>query len=62
MEADYFRYLTEFILEDNLPDLIDKAENAYKKARAEAEGNLPVTHPLRLGVMLNYAVFTYDIK
>ena len=30
MEADYYRYLTEFILEDNLPDLIDKAEIAYK--------------------------------
>jgi 14-3-3 protein epsilon len=32
MKADYYRYLAEFILEDNLQEIIDKSEFAYKEA------------------------------
>ncbi len=62
MKADYYRYLAEFILEDNLEEIINKAQESYQEAQNLAEGNLPVTHPLRLGVMLNLSVFIYDIK
>jgi len=39
----------------------DKAEEAYKKAYEEAQG-MPSTHPIRLGLALNYSVFHYEIQ
>ena len=32
MKADYYRYIAEFILEENLQEICDKAEEAYKEA------------------------------
>ena len=41
-------------------DVIDKAQQSYKVAQTEAE-NLKTTHPIRLGLALNYSVFYYEI-
>ena len=43
-------------------DNVDKAEKSYQKAFDLAKDNLPSTHPIRLGLVLNYSVFFYEIK
>ena len=44
-----------------LSDVIGRAEEAYKSAYKLSEV-LKATHPIRLGLALNYSVFHYEIK
>merc|ERR1712241_810205 len=37
------------------------AKEAYAEATVEAEKDLVVTHPIRLGLALNYSVFMYEV-
>lgn len=60
MKGDYYRYLGEFLEGNDRKDVIDAAQDAYKVATSEAE-NLKSTHPIRLGLALNYSVFYYEI-
>ena len=60
MKGDYYRYLGEFLEGNDRKDVIDAAQDAYKVASSEAE-NLKSTHPIRLGLALNYSVFYYEI-
>ena len=60
MKGDYFRYLGEFTTGDKRKHVIQLAQEAYKVASTEAE-TLKTTHPIRLGLALNYSVFYYEI-
>merc|ERR1711972_1297609 len=61
MKADYFRYIAEFSDGDKKTDAASKAEGAYKDAAKVAEKDLAVTHPIRLGLALNFSVFQYEV-
>lgn len=63
MKADYFRYLAELMsdTEDNTA-IIDSCGKCYAEANLLARSLLPPTHPLRLGLQLNMAVFEYEIQ
>merc|ERR1712183_621466 len=61
MKADYYRYIAEFTDGDAKSKAAESARAAYADAQAVAEKDLAVTHPIRLGLALNYSVFQYEV-
>lgn len=61
MEGDYYRYLAEMASSREKGDVVNKCEAAYKAAISAAEWNMAATHPVRLGIVLNFSVFYYEI-
>ncbi|XP_060074117.1 14-3-3-like protein [Ylistrum balloti] len=62
MKGDYFRYKVEVASAETRKELSDKSEEAYKKAWETATSELKATHPIRLGLALNFSVFHYEIR
>jgi len=61
MKADYYRYIAEFTSGDKKTAAAENARKAYEDAKVVAEKDLAVTHPIRLGLALNYSVFQYEV-
>merc|ERR1712061_109742 len=61
MKADYYRYIAEFTDGDSKKKAAESARVAYDDAQKVAEKDLAVTHPIRLGLALNYSVFMYEV-
>merc|ERR1712188_237193 len=61
MKADYYRYIAEFSDGDKKKGAAESARLAYADAQGVAEKDLAVTHPIRLGLALNYSVFQYEV-
>lgn len=58
MAGDYYRYRAE---PGNSNDYDNKSADFYKQAYDTAKDHLEATHPIRLGLALNYSVCYYEI-
>ena len=58
MTGDYYRYLAEFVTDKQYES---KAADFYKQAQEISTKVLDATHPIRLGLALNYSVCFYEI-
>lgn len=68
MKGDYHRYLAEVATGEKRKEIVNQSEDAYDKAfntSCEGEsglGSMQPTHPIRLGLALNFSVFYYEIR
>jgi hypothetical protein len=64
MKGDYYRYIAEYASGDQKDIAATQAENSYEQAHLKAQNGegMSATHPIRLGLALNYSVFYYEIK
>ena len=61
LKADYYRYHCEFAEGDEFEEESNNARKMYKEAFDFAEKELPLYNEIRLGLILNYSVFEYDV-
>merc|ERR1711909_167929 len=54
MKGDYYRYLAEVAV-------ADASKRSYQEAFDIAKSKMQPTHPIRLGLALNFSVFYYEI-
>lgn len=59
--GDYYRYLVELPHKKDREHFADLSLNAYKFAYKHALSELEPTHPTRLGLALNFAVYYHDV-
>ncbi|KAM7384340.1 hypothetical protein PAMA_011606 [Pampus argenteus] len=61
MKGDYFRYLAEVATGEDKETIINNSQEAYQKALEISYNEMQPTHPIRLGLALNFSVFYYEI-
>nr|CAB3267840.1 14-3-3-like protein 2 [Phallusia mammillata] len=62
MKGDYLRYIAEVAFGDDKEGVIEQSNDAYNRAFDLCKIHMNPTHPIRLGLALNYSVFFYEIR
>ncbi|KAH7729972.1 14-3-3 protein [Aphelenchoides avenae] len=62
LKGDYYRYLAEIAVSDARTAVTDKCQRSYQEAFDIAKDEMHPTHPIRLGLALNFSVFHYEIR
>ncbi|KAM4032397.1 14-3-3 protein beta/alpha-A [Anomaloglossus baeobatrachus] len=61
MKGDYYRYLSEVASGDQKQGTVANSQQAYQEAFEISKSEMQPTHPIRLGLALNFSVFYYEI-
>lgn len=61
MKGDYYRYLAEVAKGEDKQSVVQNSNKAYQEAFDVAKTKMNPTHPIRLGLALNFSVFYYEI-
>merc|ERR1711915_828861 len=61
MKGDYYRYLAEVATGDARAAVLEDSQKSYEDAFECAKSKMEPTHPIRLGLALNFSVFFYEI-
>ncbi|KOM34789.1 hypothetical protein LR48_Vigan02g093900 [Vigna angularis] len=61
MKGDYYWYLAEFKAGNEKNEVADQSLKAYQTIATTVESELQPTHPIRLGLPLNFSMFYYEI-
>nr|XP_046254522.1 14-3-3 protein zeta-like [Scatophagus argus] len=61
MKGDYYRYLAEVSSGEKKKSITDDSKEAYHNAFDISKSTMQPTHPIRLGLALNFSVFFYEI-
>merc|ERR1712038_2116624 len=61
MKGDYYRYLAEVAVGDARTSDVENSQKSYQEAFDIAKSKMQTTHPIRLGLALNFSVFYYEI-
>ncbi|RXN28822.1 14-3-3 beta alpha-A [Labeo rohita] len=61
MKGDYYRYLSEVASGESKTTTVDNSQKAYQDAFEISKKEMQPTHPIRLGLALNFSVFYYEI-
>ncbi|KAM9788266.1 14-3-3 protein gamma-1 [Neosynchiropus ocellatus] len=62
MKGDYYRYLAEVATGEKRAQVVRDSEDSYDEAHRISCDAMQPTHPIRLGLALNYSVFHYEIQ
>lgn len=62
MKGDYYRYLAEVATGEKRAGVVESSEKSYSEAHEISKEHMQPTHPIRLGLALNYSVFYYEIQ
>lgn len=61
LKGDYLRYLTEITYGEEKQEAAEKTKETYNQAYNLAEEHLPITSSTRLGLILNFSLFLWEI-
>lgn len=61
MKGDYYRYLSEVASGEKKQETVTESQQAYQAAFEISKKEMQPTHPIRLGLALNFSVFYYEI-
>jgi 14-3-3 protein beta/theta/zeta len=61
MKGDYYRYLAEVATGESRDSAVEDSQKGYQEAFEISKDKMASTHPIRLGLALNFSVFYYEI-